>query len=536
VAAVAILIGAGRCEDLTEVAIRAMDRASQDLCFASQRKTPGPDFFTRDLSMGTRFLRKKVSAEHAARWEQWLGDFDPEETYWDVARKKEVQHNWNLYAVVGEFLKSAEGIADNREFIERYLEYQKRYFTSYGMYKDPNDPITYDYTVRQGLSLMLFSGYRGPHRSFYEEMLRRGALTTLFALSPKGEGAYGGRSNQFHLMEAMLACIFEFEARRVAREGDPKLAGMFKRAAHFAAEATRRWLDEAPFRHTKNRFHPVSRHGCDSYGNYDVYSLLAANLFGVAYLMADDRIGEEPCPFEQGGILIELPEDFHKVFATCQGYHIQIDTRGDHAFDATGLGRLHRIGAPGELALSSPIVSAPKYDVAVPPFRRNVAIGPAWLEADGRWRYLADYEEEIASVTVERIEETVEEVAFRVIYSGDLGNARSVIEHYRLNREGLAVRDEVQGDVQAIRACIPLLYTDGLIPAEIGRQPGGFRVKYEGWMYEVTCREKELKMGIEKGLAPNRNGIYRIAFFEKPGRTIRYELHLTEKNPKKNQS
>ena len=179
VAAVAILIGAGRCEDLTEAAIRAMDRASEDLCFAGRRKTPSPDFFTRDLVMGYRFLRDKVSSDHAARWKQWLGSFYPEETYWDVPRRRESQHNWNVYAVVGEFLKSAEGIADNREFVERYLEVQKRYFTPYGMYKDPNDPITYDYAVRQGLSLMLFSGYQGPHRSFYEEMLRRGALTTL---------------------------------------------------------------------------------------------------------------------------------------------------------------------------------------------------------------------------------------------------------------------------------------------------------------------------------------------------------------------
>ncbi|MCK4591803.1 MAG: hypothetical protein KAT86_08620, partial [Candidatus Latescibacteria bacterium] len=261
---------------------------------------------------------------------------------------------------------------------------------------------------------------------------------------------------------------------------------------------------------------------------YDVYSLLAANLFGVAYLMADDRIGEWPCPFERGGYVVELPEDFHKVFATCQGYHIQIDTRGDHAFDATGLGRLHRIGAPSELALSSSIVSVPKYDVAVPSFCRSVAIGPGWQDTKGEWHYLADYGDKITSVAVERIKETVEEVIFRVIYSGKLGSARSLIEHFRLSHKGLEIQDELQGDVQAVRGCVPLLYTDGLIPADIERQPWGFRVRYAGWIYEVLCRESDLKMGIEEGLAPNRNGIYRIAFFEKPGQRIRYELRLVE--------
>ena len=60
VAAISILIGAGRCLDLIGPAARAIDRASEDLCYVAERGAPAPDFFTRDLVMGYRFLRDRV--------------------------------------------------------------------------------------------------------------------------------------------------------------------------------------------------------------------------------------------------------------------------------------------------------------------------------------------------------------------------------------------------------------------------------------------------------------------------------------------
>ena len=119
-------------------------------------------------------------------------------------------------------------------------------------------------------------------------------------------------------------------------------------------------------------------------------------------------------------------------------------------------------------------------------------------------------------------------VRFKVIYSGDFDGCRSVVETYRLSEEGLEIEDEVVGEVMAIRACVPLFCTDGMIAAEIERDEGGFRVRYEGSVYEVRCLETDaVTVVLGDRLAPNRNGAYRVGYFEKRGRTIRYALRLS---------
>jgi len=148
------------------------------------------------------------------------------------------------------------------------------------------------------------------------------------------------------------------------------------------------------------------------------------------------------------------------------------------------------------------------------------------MDGDGSWHYLADYEDEIASVDVEVMEAREDIVRFKVVYSGDFDGCRSVVETYRLSGEGLEIEDEVMGEVMAIRACVPLLCTDGMAVSEIERDERGFRVRYEGSIYEVSCLEEEVTVELGDRLAPNRNGAYRMGYFEKRGRMIRYGLRL----------
>ena len=70
-------------------------------------------------------------------------------------------------------------------------------------------------------------GYNGKQRERIDSMLKSTALMTLSMQSVTGEVAFGGRSNQFVHNEGMLAIIFEYEANRYAREGNPELAGKF---------------------------------------------------------------------------------------------------------------------------------------------------------------------------------------------------------------------------------------------------------------------------------------------------------------------
>lgn len=224
--------------------------------------------------------------------------------------------------------------------------------------------------------------------------------------SVTGQAPFGGRSNQFHIQEGMIACICEMQASRLAATGEAVLAGAFKRAARRAALVVARWvMGMEPFRQTKSGFVPHLRHGIDSGGEYSSYGLLAASLFATAWHLADESIGEALTPAEQGGFVLSIWPEFHKLFASCAGYHVQTDTRADLAKDATGLGRLHRLGAPPELALSMPVAARPGYALSTPEPGRHLAIGPVWRGNAGQACRLAALSNEIRHARCEVTEQ-----------------------------------------------------------------------------------------------------------------------------------
>jgi hypothetical protein len=71
--------------------------------------------------------------------------------------------------------------------------------------------------------------------------------------SPNGELAFGGRSNQFIHNEAWLCVIYEYEAKRYAREGNLPMAKKFKAAIKRALDVSECWLTKEPLYHIKNR-------------------------------------------------------------------------------------------------------------------------------------------------------------------------------------------------------------------------------------------------------------------------------------------
>ena len=116
---------------------------------------------------------------------------------------------------------------------------------------------------------------------------------------------------------------------------------------------------ESPPRHIKNSFPPETRFGCENYAKPSVYNLFTASCLGLAWQFADDSIAESPAPAEiRAGYVLEMAPAFHKIFATVGDTQIEIDTAADLHYDATGLGRFTRAGAPLELALSVPIPQA----------------------------------------------------------------------------------------------------------------------------------------------------------------------------------
>jgi hypothetical protein len=526
VSAAAGLIGAGRCRDLVPTVARGFDSAVEAMLSSqgAPGRLPGADFYMKELAWAYRHLQPYVPEAQRSHWQQSLSQCTPEGNYTDLIKPgKSTVHNFNVYALTGEFLRASYGLGDmeaSTRFVDEYLPHQFGYFTSYGMYRDPNDPITYDLTVRQNLSLLLEAGYAGPLRDDVDELLRRGALTMLLYVCPNGQAPYGGRSNQHHHMEGMITCISEWEARRYAAMGRADLAGAFKRLARQSVASTMRWWHESPFKDLKNSFDPVTHHGREQYGEYSVYALLAASLFGVAYHLSDETIAERPMPAEIGGYVLELPDAFHKVFATSGGYHVEIDTGADLSYDATGLGRLVRKDFPAELGLSMPLCGTPRYTV-VPVDGYHAAIGPVWKSADGKWHSLAEHSNAVA--TVNAVHTDKDDLRFTVCWQGTMAGCTAVEQQYRLSSEGLMVTCSVQRETPGeVGFVIPLIVSNGACVHGLLQEERGFVVSGQGACYAVRCiAPKEISLSLFRDSpdsrrvhrGANRNGVYHLGLF-----------------------
>ncbi|MCJ8011797.1 hypothetical protein MUG84_08585 [Paenibacillus sp. KQZ6P-2] len=401
----AVLIQAGRCQDLQEIILKAMDWASY--CLGEiQVPDDHADFTSHMLVLAYEQLSSFADPSRVDRWRSNLQRVEPELTYSQTERNfpdiRQIR-NWATYAMHGEMMRLRAGLTDSTAFIDKYLPYQLTRFTPEGLYRDPNLPAAYDLAARDQLSGILEAGYEGAAAVLLKVLLHRGAKTMLFTQSVTGSSSCGGRSNQLLWNELSFVHICEREAAYCLRYGDLFWAGTFKRAAHLAYQSILRWVeDPAGFRLFKNRFPIAERVGYEFYAYHSTYSLYAAQIAVSCYLDADDSIEETASPADVGGFVLHLPS-FHRIYATTGlkqgGYHVNIDTAAQMGQDATGFVRLHRAGIPEETALSTGIAGLegeipwifyrPKQTIPAPLF--PAAIGPMWRDEHGAWHRLANY-------------------------------------------------------------------------------------------------------------------------------------------------
>ncbi len=509
----AILLREGRIQDLKETVFKVMDHCCGKLPTPAA-KSESPDFWMRELATAYICLKGVAPEERLENWKASLAKVEPEAIYREVdlshAKLKKL-HNWAVYSSSGESMRESAGIGGGSflwgdGFFDVYMESQFAHITELGMYRDPNDPITYDITTRLQFASALAFGYKGPLRPALEEALRRGGLTTLLFVSPEGYVPYGGRSAQFNFQEAMTAALCELEARRY-KSSNPELAGAFKRQAHLGVEQTRLWLEESPIRHIKNRFPPETQHGCDPYGQYSVYSLLASSFLGLAALYADDSIEERPAPSELGGYVLEVSPAFHKVFASCQGSYVEIDTEADPHYDATGIGRVLLKGIPPPLPLAAPFPAHPKIIMAkgseAP--EQPMALGPEWDE-DGKPKRLAEWGAGCKR-KLNVIAKGKELVEFEIVYvKGPL----RISERIAVDAKGVRIRCAATRDgkpLEGLRYIVPVLESDGKLKAESTMSDGKAETAFQGAKVSVehNCGAGELR----KELFANRNGVYK---------------------------
>jgi hypothetical protein len=116
-------------------------------------------------------------------------------------------------------------------------------------------------------------------------------------------------------------------------------------------------------------------------------------------------------------------------------------------------------------------------------------------------------------------------VEFRLTYRGRLrGGATAIAEHVTLAPERVEIEHRVDGDVDAVRQCWPMLETDGAKPSVI---------KVAGQTASVTRDSRRLtfealtdgavvsRLGVSE---PCRNGLMDACLVQVPARTVRSKI------------
>jgi hypothetical protein len=332
-----------------------------------------------ELEQHQTFPREQID-----NWKNQLKKVTVENCYRTYAEQPDSPvHNWAAFAMVSEWMRYYVDLApEDKTFIENQAASQWQWVDENGMYRDPHEPLVYDFVTRGLFAMAIHFGWRGKYFEEWDDALKRAGLLSLKMISVTGELPYGGRSNQFLHNEAHCALILENEAARYAKAKDMKMAGAFKAMVQRSLDNILSWLEKKPISHVKNAFPIETKYGCEGYAYFDKYMITTASFLYAAYLLSDDDIpaGEvddiTPMSWQSS-------EHFHKVFLRAGEYCAEYDYRADYHYDASGLGRLHRKNAPGTICLSVPGTGTPNYvisaDDAVP-----FAIAPM-VCCDGQW-------------------------------------------------------------------------------------------------------------------------------------------------------
>lgn len=497
---IGILISHGRRRDLLPIFLEMMDFCCKSIpCVKAAN-----DFSVREMISCIWEVEKSgvVSAEDLTRWRGYLRTIDPFTCYTRVATSLDYNYrNWVLFTAVSEFFRGKDGLCEPWEFIEFQLQQQLRFFDENGMYLDHKkadhhyNPVVYDLVPRGLLSLLLDQGYHGKHYDAIDAHLKKSALLTLDMQSPTGELAFGGRSNQFVHNEGWLVGIFEYEAKRYLREGNTELAIRFAEARERAIKAMEEWLSKDPIRHIKNRYPTETSYGCEGYAYFDKYMITVASLLYIAYQISDDSITAEAAPDTEPRVFLTSSR-FHKLFLKSGGYGLEFDTDADPHYDAKGLGRLHRAGAPSAICMSCPCPAKPAYtvDLSSPV---ALTLGAA-IRRDGRWLFGAENSSAYAVLT----QGTDESSSFATL-SCRLENGETVTESYTVNESGVRIVIEGEGE---IGFALPAFCFDGERETEIKADGKTLSIGYNGWICRYTVSGEILDTGL---VAANRNGHYR---------------------------
>lgn len=493
---IGILIAHGRRNDLLKLFIEMMDFCCEQIPLVKAAN----DFSVREIICCLEETEKSglFEAKKLKRWKELISTIVPENCYNVFASSTEaLVKNWALFTGVSEFYRKELCPYDNGEFIDTQIGSQLKWLDSNGMYMDNegdiHHPFVYDIVPRGLFSLLLFRGYNGKYRDILSETLKKSALLTLKMQSPNGEIPFGGRSNQFLHNEAWYATIYEFEANRYIKLGDLETAKKFKSGIARAISVIESWLKNDPITHIKNRFDTATSYGCENYAYFDKYMITAASFLYSAYSMCNESIEAEYLP-DTDNCAFMTTEHFHKLFLKCFGYGIEIDTNADPHYDASGIGRVHRAGAPSTICMSSPCPSHPIYNIGEAE-HKSLSICPA-VKTNDEWHNGADVPHKVKYYR----ENKASTSAKMTCTLAD----KTVSWTCSVRKNGVTVK-AYSDEVTAIT--LPAFCFDGKNETVIRVTDSRLEIVYDGYI----CRYTAIDGKIEdmNAISKNRNGHYR---------------------------
>ena len=188
----------------------------------------------------------------------------------------------------------------------------------------------------------------------------------------------------------------------------------------------------------------------------------------------------------------------HKLFLRAGNYFAEYDYRADYHYDASGLGRLHRKGAPSTICLSTPGTDTPAYAInagdAVP-----FAIVPE-IREDGKW--LSGAAREILHKVTQHCAQGTSAKAEIICRWPD---KREVKSSCLLSEEGLQIDLTGQGTIGLM---LPAFLFDGTEKSVIENSGSSLTVKYRNWVCRFQAENAFIRDAGKNGY--NRNGHYKI--------------------------
>ena len=512
---IGILIAHGRRKDLYGLFVEMMDFC----CDQIPKVKAANDFSVREIICALTEIEQsgEVDSERIAQWRKGIGSIVPEKCYNVFARTPDDPvRNWALFTAVSEFFRYDAGFSASMDFIELQIESQLKWLDENGMYmdhegEDIHQPIMYDIVPRGLFALLLHKGYRGKFYERIDECLRKAGLLTLKMQASNGEMAFGGRSNQFIHNEGWLAAIFSYEAKRYESLGDTRLASLFCSAVARAMRVTEDWLTKNPITHIKNRFPTSTKYGCEGYAYFDKYMITTASNLYAAYVIAGNEIPKEEIPDTEATVF-ETSYHFHKLFLKCGGYSTEIDTNADPHYDAGGVGRVIKNGAPSAICISLPCPSEPNYYTdAEDTFALSIC--PA-VYISGDWRLGADSDTEYRVISEYASKDTAQ-----AILRCDIDRKYHTVMTCTVSKDGVQIKAEGDG---RIGISIPTFLFDGEKHTDIQQKNGALSVGYEGHrcIYSTDGAFADIKRA-----ARNRNGYYK-AFIAEGMNTVSVKIEI----------